>query len=58
MVGRKPKHDFNKLEVGEKALLKGKAKVYPYQFINQYNKTGRKLKIIREGNNIYAERVK
>lgn len=58
MAGRKPKHDFNTLEIGQKTALKGKAKIYPHQFVNQYNKTGRKLKVSREGNNVYVERVK
>lgn len=57
-VGRKPKHAFNSLKIGEKALLKGKAKLYPHQFIGQYNKTNEgKLKVLRDGNRIFAERV-
>lgn len=58
MAGRKPKHDFNTLEVGQQTILKGRAKVYPHQFINQYNKSGRKLVIIREGEKIYVKRMK
>lgn len=57
-AGRKPVHAFNSLEIGEKALLKGKAKLYPHQFIGQFNKTReQKLKIVREGNRIFAERI-
>lgn len=56
-VGRKPKHAFNDLEIGEKALLSGKAKIYPHQFINQFNKKKEgKLRVIREGKKIFAER--
>lgn len=57
-TGRPSKHEFNALEVGEKAILKGRAKIYPHQFINQYNKSGKKLKLIRDGKNIYVERTK
>lgn len=57
-MARQPKHDFNLLEIGQKTLLKGKASVYPHQFINQYNKSGKKIKIIRDGKKIYAERIK
>ena len=57
-AGRKPKHAFNNLEIGQKALLKGKAKTYPHQFIGQFNKTrAEKLKVVREGNRIFAERI-
>ena len=57
-AGRKPKHAFNGLEIGEKALLSGSAKTYPHQFINQFNKKkDRKLKIVREGNKVFAERI-
>lgn len=57
-VGRKPKHAFNSLEIGERALLKGKAATYPYQFIGQYNRTrDEKLKIVRDGKKIFAERI-
>ena len=57
--GAKPKHAFNSLKVGEKALLKGSAKKYPHQFIYQFNKThDEKLQIINEGGPIYAVRVK
>jgi hypothetical protein len=58
-VGRKPKHEFNSLEIGQKSLLKGKAKKFPYQFINQYNKTNTGvLKIVRdEEGKFYAERI-
>jgi hypothetical protein len=56
-LGRKPKHAFNTLEIGEKALLTGSAKTYPYQFVNQFNKTkDAKLRIIKEGKRIFAER--
>lgn len=58
MAGRPAKHEFNGLEIGERALLKGKAAVYPHQFANQYNKSGRKLKVIREGKKVYVERTK
>lgn len=57
-AGRPSKHKFNELEVGERIPLTGRAKVYPHQFANQYNKTGKKLKIIRDGKNVYAERIK
>jgi len=56
-LGRKPKHAFNTLEIGERAILSGKAKTYPYQFINQFNKTKvAKLRIIKDGKKIFAER--
>lgn len=58
MAGRPAKHDFNGLKIGEKTLLRGKASIYPHQFANQYNKTGRKIKIVREGKKVYAERIK
>lgn len=57
-LGRKPKHKFNSLEVGEKTKLSGRAKIYPHQYVNQYNKTGRRLKIIHEGAEVYVERTK
>jgi len=57
-MGRESKHDFNKLEIGERTILKGKAGIYPHQYINQYNKSGRKIKIIRDGKKVYAERIK
>jgi hypothetical protein len=58
-MGRKAIHKFNQLEIGEKSELKGKAKIHPHQFKYQYNKDGaRTLKIVREGNKVYAERVK
>lgn len=57
-AGAKPKHAFNSLKLGEKALLKGSAKKYPHQFIHQFNKTrDEKLQIIREKGKIYAERI-
>lgn len=57
-AGAKPKHAFNRLKIGERALLKGSAKKYPHQFIHQFNKTKEeKLKIIKEGNRIFAERI-
>lgn len=57
-AGAKPKHAFNRLNIGERALLKGSAKIYPHQFIRQFNKAKKeKLKIVREGNRIYAERI-
>lgn len=57
-AGRKPKHAFNSLEIGQRALLKGKAATYPHQFIGQFNRTrDEKLKIVREGNKIFAERT-
>lgn len=58
MAGRKPKHEFNSLELNERAELRGKAKKYPSQYINQYNKTGKKLKLIREDGKVFVERVK
>lgn len=58
MAGRKPKHNFNTLAVGEKATLTGRAKVYPHQYIFQYNKTGRRLKLIREGKELLVQRTK
>ena len=58
MIGRPPKHAFNNLEIGGKTQLSGSAKIYPHQFINQYNKKdGRKLRIIREGKKIFVERI-
>lgn len=57
-VGRPAKHKFNKLEVGERTVLTGRAKVHPHQFANQFNKTGKKIKIVRDGKDVYAERVK
>lgn len=57
-AGRIPKHAFNALEVGQKAELKGKAKDYPHQFAYQYGKnTKKRLKIIREGKKVFAERI-
>jgi hypothetical protein len=57
-AGAKPKHAFNSLKLGKKAILTGSAANYPHQFINQYNKTHpEKLKIVRDGNKIYAERI-
>ncbi len=57
-AGAKPKHAFNSLELGQRSLLKGSAKKYPHQFINQFNKTkAEKLRIVREGNRIFAERI-
>lgn len=58
MSGRKPIHDFNTLKIGQKTQLKGRAKVYPHQYVNQYNKSGRRLIIIRDGDKIYVERIK
>jgi hypothetical protein len=58
MAGRPPKHDFNLLEIGQRTPLKGKAKLYPSQYINQFNKTGKKLKLIREDGKIFVERIK
>ena len=58
MAGRKPLHDFNTLEIGEKTALLGKAKKWPHQFINQYNKRmGRKLELIKEGKKLFVERI-
>jgi len=57
-VGAKPKHSFNSLKLGERAILKGSAKKYPHQFIYQYNKNhNEKLAIINQGGQIYAERI-
>lgn len=58
MAGRPPKHDFNGLEIGQKSLLKGRAAIYPHQFVNQYNKSGKKLIVIRDGKKVYVERTK
>jgi len=60
MAGRKPKHEFNLLELGERAVLRGKANKYPSQYINQYNnnKEGRRIKLVREDGKAYAERIK
>lgn len=58
MIGRPPEHAFNTLEIGQKTQLKGSAKKYPHQFINQYNKKdGRKLKLIRDGKKVFVERI-
>lgn len=58
MIGRPSEHPFNKLEIGQKTALSGKAKKYPHQYINQYNKKdGRKLKLFREGNKLFVERI-
>lgn len=56
-AGRKPVHKFNTLQVGESAELKGKAKKYPHQFVYQYNKSGKRLKIERDGNRVLVVRV-
>lgn len=57
-AGRLPYHAFNTLEIGERAELKGKAKKYPHQFAWQYSRVGkRRLKIIREGKKVFAERI-
>jgi len=57
-TGAKPKHAFNSLEIGEKALLKGRAKIYPHQFINQFNRAkSAKLRVIRDGKKVFAERI-
>lgn len=57
-AGRPPEHPFNSLKLGETAQLKGSAKKYPYQFINQYQKKDkRKLKLIRDGNKVFVERI-
>lgn len=59
-AGRKPKHAFNGLRVGQKTLLKGKAKKYPHQYIRQFNKNKKGtevLEVINDGVNIYAKRV-
>ena len=57
-AGRKPKHGFNRLKTGERALLTGKAKTYPHQFISQYNRThDEKLIVVNEGSKIFAERI-
>lgn len=59
MAGRKPHHEFNTLEIGQKTALKGKARLYPFQYAHQYNKKGdRQIKIIKEGKSYIAERVK
>lgn len=57
-AGRKPKHAFNTLNVGESVALKGKAKEFAHQFIYQYNKTHKeKLIVINDGKTILAERI-
>lgn len=56
--GAKPKHAFNGLKVGKKALLTGSAEKYPYQFISQYNKNhAEQLQVVREGFQIFAKRI-
>jgi len=58
MIGRKPKHSFNNLEIGEKTKLKGKAAKYPHQFANQYNKKDdKKVRVIKDGKNFFIERI-
>jgi len=59
-VGAKPKHAFNSLKLGEKAILKGSAKKYPHQFIYQYNKTHKSelLVLVKEEGKFLAQRVK
>lgn len=57
-AGAKPKHAFNSLKVGQRAILTGSAETYPHQFINQFNKTKKeKLVVVREGEKVYAKRV-
>lgn len=57
-TGPKPKHNFYALQVGEKVKLKGKAKKYPHQYINEYNKRHtEKLRVTDDGVDYYAERV-
>jgi len=57
-AGRPPKHAFNTLNLGEKAILTGSAKKFPHQFIGQFNRTHKeKLKIFRDGNKVFAERT-
>lgn len=58
MAGRPPKHKFNSLKVGEKTLLTGRVKAYAHQYIHQYNKSGRKIKLVRDGDKVYAERTR
>ncbi len=59
-AGRKPKHAFNTLKIGEKAEMKGKARLYPHQYLYQFHEVnlGKRLVIIRYNGKIYAERVK
>ena len=57
-AGAKPKHAFNGLKLGKKALLEGSAFKFPHQFIRQYNKTHEeKLEVLRVGDKIYAKRI-
>ena len=57
-AGAKPKHAFNRLKLGEKALLTGNAKKYPYQYIGQYNKNhDEQLSVVRDRKKIFAERT-
>jgi hypothetical protein len=58
-VGRKPKHAFHTLKIGEKTLMTGGAKKYPHQSITQYNKNhDEQLRVVKEGGKVYAERFK
>jgi hypothetical protein len=56
--GRKSKHNYYSLKLGEKALLKGKAKKYPHQYIRQFNIShAEKLVVENDGLNVFAVRV-
>lgn len=60
--GRKPKHDFNFLEVGEEVELRGKNKIYGAQYAYGFNKThsnsdGKKLKYYKKDGRAYVKRI-
>ena len=56
-AGRKAQHAFNTLQVGESCEMKGKSKKFVHQYVYQYGKSGRKLRIIRDGSKVFVERV-
>lgn len=57
-MGRKSIHKPETLKIGEKMELKGKAKRFSWQYLNNFNKRGEaKYKHTTEGTKVFIERV-
>lgn len=58
--GRKPLNEVENLEIGEKIELKGRTKVYHYQYAYTCRKRFPKMgfKIVKEKTKVYIQREK
>lgn len=59
MAGRNPQHNVETLKIGEKIELKGKSKVYHYQYAYTCRERFPKMdfKIVKENTKVFIQRT-